>query len=109
MLNDQSLPESHANSQRATQSSGRRRWLIVMAIGLGLLPFLILEAGLRLLDAAAIDQELHSGFGQATPLFTKDAQGKLYRTSVSMLEFFVHQEFPVPKPKEEFRIFVLGG
>lgn len=109
MLNDQSLPESRANSQRATQTSGRRRWLIVMAIGLGLLPFLVLEAGLRLLDAAATNQERHSGFGQATPLFTKDAQGDTYRTSVSMLEFFVQQEFPVPKPKEEFRIFVLGG
>lgn len=105
MPNDPPAPEPTESQPR----SKRRRWLAVMAIGLGLLPFLMLEAGLRLLDVGAFDQQLHSGFGQSTALFELDAKGNQYRTSVSMLEFFVHQEFPASKPKQEFRIFVLGG
>jgi len=87
----------------------RRRWMVLFAIAVGFVPFVLLEAGLRLFDVGAEEADLHAGFGETSALFQIDPQEDVYRTSLAKLQFFVTQQFPVAPAKEEFRIFVLGG
>lgn len=95
----------------ADESTKRRRrpgWQRkLLAIAMGLLPFVVLEAGLRIAGVGARPQDLHAGFGGQSPLF--EADGDEFRTSVAKEQFFVQQQFAADKPADEFRIFCLGG
>ncbi|GAB5443674.1 MAG: tetratricopeptide repeat protein [Fuerstiella sp.] len=95
----------------ADESTKRRRrpgWQRkLLAIAMGLLPFVVLEAGLRIAGVGAKPQDLHAGFGGQSPLF--EADGDEFRTSVAKEQFFVQQQFAADKPADEFRIFCLGG
>lgn len=81
--------------------------MALAAIAMSLLPFVLLEAGLRLFDIAGSEAEVHAGFGETSPLF-EDGDGT-YRTSVAKGQFFVSEEFSAEPKDGEFRIFVLGG
>ena len=77
-------------------------------IGFALLPFVLLECGLRLFGVGESESEVHAGFGDTSPLFEIDSKGT-YRTSVAKGQFFVREEFEATPRKGERRIFVLGG
>ena len=82
------------------------RWTAVLA---GLLPFILLEVGLRCFDLGrpADSTDPLSGFNRRSQLF--EQQGSVYRTARARERFFLPQEFPVTKPHNGFRIFCLGG
>jgi tetratricopeptide (TPR) repeat protein len=117
-LNDDATPAQNSKANAVSETSpapalrhaqSRRRWIKLLVIGVSLLPFLLLEIGLRVFGVAAEEAELHAGFGDTLPLFELDESGKTYRTSVAKGQFFVTEKFPAEPVKNEFRIFVLGG
>ena len=115
--------DSQVNSAAATQDdqqtssgrrpgSGRRRcWFRLAAVLIGVLPFLVLEAALRIFGIAAPDRDddLLVGYSQIEPLFDLDETDAVYRTRRSRELFFGTQEFAAVKPDNGFRIFCLGG
>ena len=97
----------------ASQSpnSGKRRCLFgLMAFLLAVVPFVLLELGLRMLGIGAptVSGDRHAGFGPQK-LFEIDHEAHVYRTSLAHTRFFVPQEFPVQKEQDGFRVFCLGG
>ena len=87
-----------------------RRWVFAGAAMLaGLLPLVVLEAGLRLFDVGrpAENPDPFSGFNRNFPLFER--QGAVYRTARARAPFIGPQEFPAEKPRNGFRIFCFGG
>lgn len=98
-------------SEPQTTGGRRRRPLFyVLAVLLGLSPFVVLELTLRLLgvEADAATTDLHDGFDADMRLFQPD-KDDLLTTDIGRERFFVRQSFPRTKPEGEFRIFVLGG
>lgn len=96
----------------APPPSKRRRWMFrVAAVLMGLLPFLILEASLRLIDVGRPTEHLDPfvGFSKLHPLFELSEDGDVYETTQSRLLFFERQEFAAKKPENGYRIFCLGG
>jgi hypothetical protein len=78
----------------------------LLAILIGISPFILLELGLRVFGLGAGNDPL-SGFNQNIPLFGR--VGRTYRTARAREPFFPHQEFAVDKPANSFRIFCFGG
>lgn len=100
-----------ASSPSLVPAKRRRRPLFyVLAVLLGLSPFVVLELSLRLLgvEADAATTDLHDGFDEDMRLFQPDGDD-LLTTDIGRERFFVKQTFPTVKPPDEFRIFVLGG
>ena len=99
------------SAARDTLNGGRRWKFRLLAIVVGILPFVLLETGLTLFDVGA--EESYSdplvGFSQLSPLFEKNDGDAVYRSSRSRLMFFGPQEFAVKKPNNGFRVFCLGG
>lgn len=97
------------------QHSERRwsRWLAfrLAAIAVGLSPFLIAEAALRLSgwrpDTPRVDP--YVGFHATKPLFEPADDGRHLEIPPWRREFFEPERFLATKPPEEFRIFCLGG
>ncbi len=83
----------------------------MLAILLGLLPFVVLELALRVLGVAAqVDyQDPLVGFSRISPLFERDDADDVYRINRSRLTMFHEQEFSAVKPTNGFRAFCLGG
>src|SRR5438067_2010259 len=81
----------------------------LVAILAGLLPLIVLEAGLRVARIGRPNRSADalSGFNRSFPLFER--QGAVYRTARAREPFFCSQEFSVKKPRNGFRIFCLGG
>jgi len=78
------------------------------AVLVGLLPFILLEVGLRIFGVSGPgNADSLSGFNRNLPLF--EQHGPVYRTAKSREPFFSEQEFPVIKPTNGFRIFCFGG
>ncbi len=79
------------------------------AVFLGLLPFILAEAGLRLVGVGRPEDSADalSGFNQRVPLFVR--QGSLYRTARARERFFNAQKFAATKPPNGFRAFCFGG
>jgi tetratricopeptide (TPR) repeat protein len=99
-----------ATPSEARTSRPQRLWLFRSgAILAGILPFILLETALRLLDLGrqANASDPLSGFNRNFPLFER--QDSLYRTAPSREPFFPAQQFPAAKPPNAFRIFCLGG
>lgn len=99
-------PESNAGPRTR---SARRRWFALAAVAVGLMPLLLFEAGLRLLDwgRPAAQPDPFAGFSRNFPLFER--QGDVYRTARAREPFIAAQEFPVAKPAGGFRAFCFGG
>lgn len=93
----------------APGSMRRKRRRRLFAVAFGLLPFVMLEVGLRLFGVGSANDDVHAGFGIASPLFERNDSEGVYETSLAKQQFFVSQKFAIQKPKSEFRIFCLGG
>lgn len=114
-MNDRkTIPESEAGTP--SPSAGRfaavraRRILFRLgAVLAGLMPLLMLEAGLRIFDLGrpAETPDPFLGFNRNSPLFER--QGAVYRTARARAPFVAPQEFPVEKPRDGFRVFCFGG
>jgi hypothetical protein len=83
----------------------------VGAVALGLAPFVLLELSLIALDLG--NPDLHTdpfvGFSKTLPLFTLNQDDNRYWTAPARREFFYPDSFAADKPKNEFRVFCLGG
>lgn len=93
-------------------TSNRRRWTFrVLAIALGLLPFAVLEAGLRAFDLPRqpVIEDPWVDLHQLRPLFVPTADGSRREIPTSRFDYFRPASFATPKPAGEFRIFALGG
>ena len=92
---------------------GAPRWRAaafrIAAVFLGILPFILAEAGLRLFDLGRPEagSDALAGFNQRLPLFVR--QGNVYRTAHAREPYFLPQEFPADKPRNGFRVFCFGG
>jgi tetratricopeptide (TPR) repeat protein len=82
-----------------------------MAVLLGLSPLLAFEAACRLFDWGRpnLHDDPFVGFRQAQDLFVPTADGKRREIPPARHRFFCQDSFAVPKPRGEFRAFVLGG
>ncbi len=85
------------------------------AVLLGLAPFVLLEAALRLfpapsaMRAEAFDPDPLVDLHQLRPLFTLSESGQRYEIPASRRNFFQPAQFAKVKPANGRRIFVLGG
>lgn len=98
-------------SFRTSAKSIRRCWAFrILAVVLGIAPFLALEWGLWALDLPETDPEVDPfvGFSSIRPLFELNAEGDQYRIAPSRRKFFADDSFPAHKPDAGFRCFVLG-
>src|SRR5581483_7503544 len=110
-----------ANSTRSVRApaaaADRRRpaWKSLLfrgvAVGLGLLPLLVCELALR---ATGIGKptdynDPFVGFSDVHPLFVLNEQSGRYEIPKSRQTHFQPESFLAKKPRDEFRIFVLGG
>src|SRR5438270_5512112 len=78
------------------------------AVLVGIMPFVLLETGLRIFGVAQPnDADSSAGFSRNVPLFER--QEAVYRTAREREPFFCPQEFSIVKPTNEFRIFCFGG
>lgn len=83
----------------------------LLAIFLGLVPLLVLEASLRWADwpRASEVKDPFVGFSEIRPLFVESRERGRYEIAEERLEFFRPDSFSVEKGKNEYRIFCLGG
>ncbi len=94
-----------------TTSRSRRMLFRLLAVALGCLPFLVIEAALRWSQwqpvVFPIDPlvDLH----HLRPLFTPNEDATRYSIGPERLQLFRPQQFVMPKPPGTFRIFALGG
>lgn len=101
-------PDSDSSSEKVRK---KRRMFRVVALLIGVLPFPLLEIGLRICNVASpeqIDDPL-VGFSKVQRLFELNEDAGKYRTSRSRELFFGVQEFAGNKPQNGYRIFCLGG
>lgn len=92
--------------------SSRRRWAFrIAAMLLGLLPFLLGEAALRVFNwrPLAAKSDPFVEFHSVRPLFVRSEDGERMEIASERLEFFRPESFTVAKSADEFRIFCLGG
>lgn len=96
---------------RMSPDSRRRRVFPMLALFLGLTPFCLLEAGLRLTGFGRPQDysDPFVGFSRIHPLFELDREAEAYRTAPSRLQFFGQQQFSQAKPPAAIRGFCLGG
>ena len=111
-MSDSSLVDAGKEERSSTRGAinRRQRWKFrLVAIVVGLLPFVLLEAALSVFDIGATESNGDPlvGFSSLTPLFEHDDE--VYRTARSRLQFFGSQEFAAKKPADGFRVFCLGG
>jgi tetratricopeptide (TPR) repeat protein len=88
----------------------RRRLLFALAaVVVGLLPLILLEAGLRLFGVGdpAGGPDPFAGFNRRSPLFER--HGVVYRTARARAPYIAPSEFPAGKPPQGYRIFCFGG
>lgn len=95
---------------------GRGGWVKLLtfralAVLLGLTPLLVAELALRLagFDAELPPASFASHFAPDRPLFVPDQTGDTYQISTDRLDFFRPEQFSKVKPKNERRIFCVGG
>ncbi|MFT5299974.1 MAG: lysophospholipase L1-like esterase [Mariniblastus sp.] len=81
------------------------------AILIGLLPFLLFELVLTLIgwQAPGGVADPYVGFTAVRPLFELDESGTRYAISQHRMPLFCPDDFSAEKPKDEYRVFCLGG
>lgn len=114
MTDRNTTPESESSAvplPAGPAAAGRSRRLLFRlgAVLLGLSPFLVLEAGLRLFELGrpADQPDPFAGFSRNSSLFER--HDGVFRTARARAPFVAAQEFPVAKPPGGFRIFCFGG
>lgn len=100
-----------SKNQSSDRNSSRKRLFRLVAILLGLAPFLLLEISLRALDVGSPSSEADplAGFSSVRNLFERDEENQVYRSVRAMSEYFGPQKFAIQKPEFGCRIFCLGG
>ena len=89
-----------------------RRWLFrFLAILVGLLPFVLIELGLRLAGIGAAPEvaDPFVEFSTVRPLFQLNEAGDRFVTSPARYPYFKSDSFSAKKSPKEFRVFCLGG
>jgi hypothetical protein len=84
----------------------------MLAVLLGLMPLILVESGLRLMDnpvATAVDHDPWVNLEQLQPLFVLDRSSGQWSIPESRMNFFRPASFAAVKPAQTRRIFVLGG
>lgn len=83
----------------------------VLAVFIGLLPFVICELGLRILGMGAPTEANFPaiGFEAIHPLFTLNSANNRYEIAESRRAYFYPDAFDAEKSPHEFRVFCLGG
>ena len=109
-----SLSPGHGSckSSRPRRLGGWRRVAFPLgAVFLGLVPFVVLECVLAVIDvgSGSRQDDPFVGFSRVQPLFAVDEDDGVYRTARSRQLFFGQQQFSRQKPERTFRIFGLGG
>ena len=81
-----------------------------LAVLLGLLPFLVIELGLRAFGLGRPDwhEDPFVGFSAVRPLFELNDSGERYEIARSKRTHFYPESFAVRKEPREFRIFCIG-
>ena len=90
----------------------RRAWFVAAAVFLGLIPLFLLEIGLAIFGLGEPSAHLdpYAGFSNVyRQVFVPHGDSGNHGTSPAVLGWFEPQLFPVPKPGNEFRVFVVGG
>lgn len=99
-------------SQVGSSQPRARRWLFrAAAVLLGLLPFVLIEAGLRLADYGrpSLHDDPFVGFESVIPLFVRNSDGTRYEIPPARRMYFCEESFAAEKPSDAFRVFCLGG
>ena len=97
------------------QNMGKRNWryfvIRLLAIAIGLSPFLFFEIGLHLTGWNETDEILdpYVGFSAVRPLFVPSDDSQEYKISETRYPLFQPESFPAKKSDNGFRIFCLGG
>ena len=95
-----------------TDKRFRRSWFVAAAVFLGFIPLFLLELGLAIFGLGEPSAHLdpYAGFSNVyRQVFVPHGDSGNYSTSPAVLGWFEPQLFPVPKPRNEFRVFVVGG
>ncbi|MBC7817573.1 MAG: tetratricopeptide repeat protein [Planctomycetaceae bacterium] len=94
------------------RSAGWRRAILFrgLAVLLGLLPFLVIELGLRAFGLGRSDwhEDPFVGFSAVRPLFELDDSGERLEIARSKRTHFYPESFALRKEPNEFRIFCIG-
>ena len=111
-MNDpkQNPPASQHQTLRST--SKRKKILFrVGAIGVGLLPLVVLELILIATGWHASDavRDPYIGFTENRPLFVENEDGTRFEIAGNRKPLFQPDSFLIKKPKDDFRIFCIGG
>lgn len=98
-------------TESARPPRGRRILFRVLALLLGLAPFVLGEAVCRWAHWGRPQgtRDPYVGFAGVEPLFVLDASGERYEIPASRQAFFAADSFAARKPANGFRIFCLGG
>jgi lysophospholipase L1-like esterase len=100
-------------AEHAKQHQSRsKRWAFrASAMLLGLSPFLIAEAMLRIADWQPPTPigDPFVDFQSIRPLFIADDHKQMMVTAANRLEYFRPESFAIEKHEDEFRIFCVGG
>lgn len=102
------MGEASPIPDRRPPSLWRRR---AIALGLGLLPFLLAEAACILLGVGvpADQADPFVGFSSIVPLFEQDEESGRMIIAERRRKFFAVDSFPIRKGPNDVRIFCLGG
>jgi lysophospholipase L1-like esterase len=103
---------THFTSEARCRASRRwRRWgFRLAAVLVGVLPFVVIELVLVMLDVGrpAEHGDPYVGFSRVRPLFELNAAGTRYEVPPARLSHFRAESFAAVKPPREFRIFCIG-
>ncbi len=96
---------------RARRSLLRGVLFRVMAVMLGLSPFVLAEGVFAILDwgRPTVHDDPFVGFSSMRPLFVLNEAGDRYEIPLSRQGYFRPESFAAQKATSEFRIFCLGG
>lgn len=102
--------------------SSRRIVFRLIAVAIGLMPFVLLEFGLRLAGIAAdsvnpaetqplsaIDTDPLVDLHSLRPLFVRTDDGSMMKIGDERMNYFCPASFSIAKPSNTMRIFALGG
>ena len=98
--------------QHPGTGSSRRLWLFrVVAILIGLTPFVALEGLCAVLDwgRPSLDADPFVGFRAVRPLFVLNADRTRWEIPRGRQKFFCPESFAAAKADNEYRVFCLGG
>jgi lysophospholipase L1-like esterase len=99
------------STSRTPLARWRGVWFRVVAVAVGLAPFVVGEAVLRIGGWGKLSDahDPYIGLAAVHPLFELSRDGERYEIPQSRQTFFCPESFSADKPSNGFRIFCLGG